>query len=129
MSSALYPTAVGVACQSRAARLTVAGLALIKLTRLRQHAGRAVAPSAHGPRGRGASPPIIRICAGGASFYAGGPGGRGRTLLGAAHDFEPRLLLQSQGQDLVHVLHEDDLQVALDVLGDLAQVLAVTHRG
>ena len=80
----LYPTAVGVACQSRAARLKVAGLALIKLTRLRQHAGRAVAPSAHGPRGRGASPPIIRICAGGASFYAGGPGAhaaRGRPRL------------------------------------------------
>src|SRR5918912_4221924 len=125
MWSALYPSAVGVVCQARVARSTVAGLALIKLTRLRQHAGRAVAPSAHGPRGRGASPPIIRICAGGASFYAGG---RGRTLLWAAHDFEPRLLLQSQEQDLVHVFHEDDLQVALDRLGDLAQVLAVRHR-
>src|ERR671938_618071 len=72
MWSALYPSAVGVVCRSRCARSTVAGLALIKLTRLRQHAGRAVAPSAHGPRGRGASPPIIRLCAGGASFYAGG---------------------------------------------------------
>jgi hypothetical protein len=75
MESALYPTAIGVECRSHClvarSAIAVVGLALIKLTRLRQHAGRAVAPSTHGPRGRGASPPIIRICGGGASFYAG----------------------------------------------------------
>src|SRR2546423_4301073 len=118
MWSALYPTALGVGCRSRAARSAYhAGLALIKLTRLRHHAGRAVAPSAHGPRGWGASTHIIRICAGGASCY------------GPPTTLSPGCVLQRQGQDLVHVLHEDDLQVALDVLGDLAQVLAVTHRG
>src|SRR3954447_24780765 len=99
MYSALYPTAIGVVCRSRCAGSAVAGLALIKLTRLRQHAGRAVAPSAHGPRGRGASPHIIRICARGASSY------------GPPTTLSPGCVLQRQGQDLVHVLHEDDLQV------------------
>ena len=49
MWAALYPTAVGVVCRAT----TVAGLALIKHPRLRQHAGQheghAVAPSHTGP--------------------------------------------------------------------------------
>src|SRR5436190_3369192 len=49
MWAALYPTAVGVVCQAT----VIAGLALIKHPRLRQHAGQyeghAVAPSHTGP--------------------------------------------------------------------------------
>src|SRR5262249_48356303 len=48
-----------------------------------------------------------------------------RKELRAGEDLEPRLIAECQRQYLVHVLHEHDLQIALHVLGDLNQILAV----